>query len=164
MKSPCAPHPSAAPPPSSQFKSKLKFYPPSGKASYIFKCRVKTSLGTACHSPRKGKLFAEWKYFYFWLYNFRRRTLICLPHTKTAFRETSEGGCRYLLFLSEIPFGTYLPLFLRDLTHSVRRYSICPLTDLKSLSAHSESSPNNSALILSGICFFFPSFILIKTS
>ena len=76
----------------------------------------------------------------------------------------SEGGCRYLLSTSEISFGTYLPLFLRDFTHSVRRYSICPLTDLKSLSAHRESSSNNSALILSGICFFFPSFILIKTS
>ncbi len=49
---------------------------------------------------------------------------------------------------------TYLPFFLRWRTHSVSRYSICPLMERKSSSAHDAISSNNFADILRGTCFF----------
>lgn len=49
---------------------------------------------------------------------------------------------------------TYFPFFFRCLTHSVRRYSICPFIERKSSSAHAAISSNNFAEILSGTCFF----------
>ena len=49
---------------------------------------------------------------------------------------------------------TYLPFFLRCLTHSVSRYSICPFTERKSSSAQAASCSYNFAESLSGICFF----------
>jgi len=48
---------------------------------------------------------------------------------------------------------TYLPFFLRWRTHSVRRYSICPLIDRKSSSAQAAIASYSFADTLSGICF-----------
>ena len=55
---------------------------------------------------------------------------------------------------------TYFPSFFRCLTHSVRRYSICPLTDRKSSSAHDASAAYNFVESRRGICFFLASAII----
>ena len=57
--------------------------------------------------------------------------------------------------------GTYFPFFLRCLTHSDKRYSICPFTDRKSSSAHAAISSYNFFESRSGTCFFAFSAIAI---
>ena len=51
-------------------------------------------------------------------------------------------------------FGAGEPFFLRWRTHSVRRYSICPLTERKSSSAHAAIASYSFADRRRGTCFF----------
>lgn len=59
--------------------------------------------------------------------------------------------------------GTYFPFFLRCRTHSVSRYSICPLTDRKSSSAQAAIAAYSLGDRRRGTCFFWFSFILLNT-
>lgn len=64
------------------------------------------------------------------------------PHQEIS----SSGG-------TSISSETYFPFFLRCRTHSVRRYSICPLTDRKSSSAQAAIASYSFGESLSGTCF-----------
>ena len=59
---------------------------------------------------------------------------------------------------------TYFPFFFRCRTHSVSRYSICPLTDRKSSSAQAAIAAYSLGDSRSGTCFFWFSFILIQAA
>ena len=49
---------------------------------------------------------------------------------------------------------TYFPFFLRCLTHSVSKYSICPFTERKSSSAQAAIALYSFGDKRSGTCFF----------
>ena len=59
---------------------------------------------------------------------------------------------------------TYFPFFFLCLTHSVSRYSICPLTERKSSSAQAAMASYSFAESLSGICFFLLSAISVQAA
>ena len=59
--------------------------------------------------------------------------------------------------------GAYFPFFLRCLTHSVRRYSICPLTDRKSSSAQAAMASYSLGDNLRGTCFLFSAIVNINS-
>ena len=65
---------------------------------------------------------------------------------------SSSGG-------TSISSETYFPFFFRWRTHSVSRYSICPLTDRKSSSAHAAIAAYSLGERRSGTCFFWLSFM-----
>lgn len=62
-------------------------------------------------------------------------------------RRSSSGG-------SSRCSDTYFPFFFRWRTHSVSRYSICPLTERKSSSAQAAIALYSFSFSLSGTCFF----------
>ena len=76
-----------------------------------------------------------------------------------------SGNVKFRLFIEV--FRYIFIVFLRCLTHSVRRYSICPFTERKSSSAHAAIALYKFSLSRSGICFFamitFPLTKLVST-
>ena len=64
------------------------------------------------------------------------------PHSKSSSGATSNLS------------GKYLPFFFLCLTHSVRRYSICPFTDRKSSSAQAAIASYSCLDSRRGTCFF----------
>ena len=67
--------------------------------------------------------------------------------------------CRSSLDGTSISSDTYLPFFFLCLTHSDKRYSICPFTDRKSSSAQAAIASYNFGESLKGTCFLVLSVI-----
>lgn len=63
-----------------------------------------------------------------------------------------ELGCYSSVFFTSR--GEFFPEPFLFFTHSVSRYSICPLMDRNSSAAQEEISSYNSAEMRRGICFF----------
>ena len=121
----------------------------------VFSVKIKgLSVCPECRRKNKNnqcrKYYKENKHFIISLVEIiakKKRHVNKKAPRRVLFYISSFGGTS---MLSE----TYFPFFLRCLTHSVSRYSICPFTERKSSSAQEAMSLYSFSERRKGICFF----------